>query len=155
MDERVLPRDIQGPIKLICHHCGAENPAKAYCCITCFKVLRPKANIPAWRLAMRPSVSLVLFFALIMLGGLYAMKRWIDAVEARVRMDLKTADYNISVVADKRRKGLIGHEKRNALPDMDAVENGQTSASEADAKGDAAASEAAPASAPAADTKNP
>lgn len=131
MDERVLPRDIQGPIKIICHYCGSENPVKAYCCLNCFKVLRPKTNIPLWRLAMRPSVSFILAFMVLVVGGFYVMKRWIDAVEARVSMNLKTADYNISVVADKRRKGLIGDPA--GVPDMDAIENGPTTGAQAPA----------------------
>lgn len=113
-DRPVAPSDIQGPRKLICHHCGAVNTPKAYCCTTCFKILRPKAKTTLWQLAMRPSVSIILVLVLALLGGLLAMKRWIGAVEARVQMDLKSADYHISVVADKKRQGLSGGESDDA-----------------------------------------
>ena len=103
-DRPVHESEIRGPIKIVCNHCGASNPAKAYCCITCFKVLRPKAKTDFLQMAVRPSIALVLVFCVLVLTGLFAMKRWIDKLDARVQMDLKTSDYNISVTADKRSK---------------------------------------------------
>ena len=109
MEERpVAPSEIQSPRKLVCRHCGAVNPPKAYCCITCFKILRPKAQTPLWQMAMRPSVSIIIVLILILIVGLVAMKRWIGAVEARVQMDLKSSDYHISVVADKKNRPADG-----------------------------------------------
>jgi ribosomal protein L40E len=128
-DRPVAPSEIASTRKLICHQCGAVNPPKAYCCLNCFKVLRPKADVPFWRVAMRPSISAVVILAACMLAGLVVMKRWIDKLEARVSMDLKTADYNISVVADKKRKGLLGSsDDAAAIEAIDAAESGKAPA---------------------------
>ena len=93
-----------GPKKLVCMKCGAINPPKAYCCITCFQILRPKVKVPLWQMALRPSVTVSVALVIILLVSLVATKRWVDAIEARVQMDLKTADYNISLVADKKKR---------------------------------------------------
>ncbi len=127
-DRPVDPREIQSPIKLVCRNCGAVNTAKAYCCITCFKVLRPKPKLSFWQIAMKPSVSIAIFFTLMVVAGLFAMKKWIDKIEGRFRMEVKTADYNISVVAGKK-KSLLGRgeKKANEFTDIDAAESGQSS----------------------------
>ena len=124
-DRPVDPREIRDPIKLVCRNCGAENPPKAYCCITCFKVLRPKAQQNVWQVAMKPSISITIFFALVVVFGLVMMKNWVDKIEGRVQMDLKTADYNISVVANKK-KGFLGSmEKPDPYAEIDPAEGGQ------------------------------
>jgi len=125
-DRPVDPREYQSPTKLFCRSCGAVNPPKAYCCITCFKVLRPKQKLTFWQLAMKPSVSVVVFFAVLVVVGLFAMKKWIDKIEGRFHMDLKTADYNISVVAGKQKKGLVGAPQSNEFTDIDAKESGHS-----------------------------
>lgn len=132
MEDKPVPeRDYQSITKLVCRSCGAVNPQKAYCCITCFKVLRPKPKMTFLQLAMKPSVSLVVVFAVIVILGLFAMKSWIDAIEGRFRMDVKTADYNISVVAGKQKRGALESKKPNEFNDIDAAESGHAAQTEA------------------------
>jgi ribosomal protein L40E len=95
---------------LSCLHCGAENPLKAYCCLSCFKVLRPKEKIPWYRMYIRPSTPFGFIVLLALLAGVVFFKHWIDNLEAQVTMNIKGDDYNVSVIADKK--------KRNALFDV-------------------------------------
>jgi ribosomal protein L40E len=87
-----------------CHQCGADNPPKAYCCLSCFKVLRPKAKVPWWRMYIRTSTPMAVTLLVIACAGLYVFKRWVDNVEAQVTMNFKGSEYKLSVSADKRKK---------------------------------------------------
>lgn len=88
----------------VCHHCGVENPLKAYCCLSCFKVLRPKEKIPFWKIYVRPNASVLILVGLLAGIGIYTFKKWMDNIEAQVTMNFTSADYNLSVVADKKKK---------------------------------------------------
>src|SRR5689334_16406121 len=94
----------KGPVSLVCHNCGKENPPKAYCCLSCFKVLRPKEDIPWWRTYIRLSTPTMIGIFIVALGGIWFFKQWIEGIEAQVSMNVKTEEYNVSVTADKRKR---------------------------------------------------
>ncbi|MFN0117949.1 MAG: hypothetical protein ACKVQC_06635 [Elusimicrobiota bacterium] len=90
--------------EIICPHCGAKNPLRAYCCLSCFKVMFAKPKVPLWQLYVRPSMGFWLVFLLLIGGGIFYFKRWIEKIDAEITLNLKAADYSVSVVAEKNKK---------------------------------------------------
>ena len=91
-DRPVHPDDIRGPIKIVCNHCGAKNPVKAFCCITCFKVLRPKSKNPLGALNMGAGVKILIAIAVVALFVVIAVKSWIGKIEDRTQSDLRATE---------------------------------------------------------------
>ena len=116
---------------LVCHHCNAENPLKAYCCLSCFKVLRPKQDVPFWKIYIRPSSSALVLVVLVAGLGIYTLKKWMDNLEAQVSMNFKSADYNLTFVADKKRKKkLFGSVDLKGASDQEEEQSSDTPSSE-------------------------
>lgn len=91
------------PTEIFCPHCAASNPPRAYCCLTCFRVMNPKIHVPFWRLYLRPSSTLLIGFFIVFAGLVVYVHQWLQMVEAEVTLNLRSIDYNVSVVADKKR----------------------------------------------------
>lgn len=97
------------PTSLVCHNCRAKNPPKAYCCLSCFKVLRPKEKIPFWKIHVRPDGPMIVFLLVLGAVSIYTVRRWIQNIEAEISMNFRSAEYNLTVTADKRKKqSLLG-----------------------------------------------
>ncbi len=102
---------------LRCYHCGAENPPKAYCCLSCFKVLRPKEAIPWWRAYIRMSLPMTMLMLFFIGVGLYMFKRWMENIEAQVTMNFKGSDYNLTLTADKKKRKFQMNSSQNPSDD--------------------------------------
>ncbi len=99
-------KDYQRPTAVTavkCPGCGASNPVRAYCCITCFKVLRAKVEVPFWKMQIHPSTSFTIFMLGVAAFLIYFVVMWMRDIEAQVTMNLNSGDYSLSVVADKRK----------------------------------------------------
>ena len=87
----------------MCPHCGERNPHTAVACLHCYKDMRPP-QLPWWRRHFKiqwPIGALLVFVALF---AIYKVKKLLDNMEAQISMNIRGEDYNVSVVADKKRK---------------------------------------------------
>lgn len=92
------------PKEIVCRSCGAENPPEAYCCLTCFKVLRPKEKVPFYRVQIKAGLPTLILIIVLVGAAIYSMKIWMENIEAQLSMNFTSADYNVSVVANKKKK---------------------------------------------------
>ncbi|MCB4756065.1 MAG: hypothetical protein LHV69_03380 [Elusimicrobia bacterium] len=88
----------------ICPQCGTANPHHAYCCLNCFKVLREKPKVPFWKMEIRLDLLIIVAVFVVFAGMALLFKQWLTNVEAEVTLNLTSAEYNVSVVADKRKR---------------------------------------------------
>lgn len=96
------PGQVKSFVDVRCPHCGEMNPSTAYCCLTCMKPMNPSKHVPLWKRRVRPSVAVVTISVVLVGAGFWVMKRWLATVEAQMTINVKTAEYNLSLVADKR-----------------------------------------------------
>lgn len=66
---------------VLCPHCYAKNPVRAYICLTCFKLLNPPIKVPFWRQAFRGSRPVLLFVILFCLSSIMLIRSWLSRVE--------------------------------------------------------------------------
>lgn len=124
-----MPDSRKQPDTLRCNNCGAENPRKAYCCLHCYKVLRPKEDIPWYRVQIKPSFPVGVGLVLVSLLGIVMIKRWMEDIEAQITMNFKSAEYNVQVRANKRKKQSL-FEVKHHVDSTDADTDGGAAADE-------------------------
>lgn len=95
------------PSDIKCPFCGASNPPKAYCCITCFKVMKKKIKVPFWRVQIHPSLPFSLFMLGVIAFLIYFFVLWMRDIEAQVNMSVSSGDYSITVTADKKKQEVL------------------------------------------------
>lgn len=87
-----------------CIHCGAENPPTAYCCLSCFKVLKSQPKTNFWRVRIEPTVTALAVIAAVTITLAVLLKHWMENIDAEVTMNLKTAENSYSITADKKKR---------------------------------------------------
>jgi hypothetical protein len=101
------------PKGIACPHCGTVNPIKAYCCLSCFKVIQEKQKVPFLAFHARPSMAVLGVVVFLTLVAATLLKAWLATVEAQMTINVKTAEYDLSVVADKKRRQAALHLDKN------------------------------------------
>lgn len=98
-DRRALGRS-----EVLCPHCHARNPASAYCCLNCFKVIRPDA-LPFWRRPIssgRVSAVIMAAIGFILITGAV---QWFKEAEAHLTaMSENNRLYHQSTLEHRRRR---------------------------------------------------
>jgi DNA-directed RNA polymerase subunit RPC12/RpoP len=89
---------------IICPHCRALNPPTAYVCIKCFKVIYEKYKVPFWKMNISSVAGTLVFSIAIFLSLIYLLNKWLESVEAEMTVKVQTAQYNVSVAAEKARR---------------------------------------------------
>ncbi len=87
----------------LCPYCGASNPATGYACLTCYKVMKKNYKVPFWKIQINHTVSVLFLIVVGLVGGLWFIRKWSEAIEAEMSIRIKMAEYQISVVAGKVR----------------------------------------------------
>jgi ribosomal protein L40E len=99
-----------------CIHCGAENPPTAYCCLSCFKILREKHKVPFWRMRIEPTWSALAIVTAVLIAVVVLLKHWMEDIDAQVTMNLQTAENSYSLMADKKKRSdLVIETKSNPV----------------------------------------
>jgi hypothetical protein len=89
--------------EVTCPHCHEENPKSAYRCLSCHEIMFPKTKPPLWNANIRPSVAFLIILVALLWAGYAIMKNWLAAVEANMTLHVRTDEYNVSIVADKKK----------------------------------------------------
>ena len=87
-----------------CPHCHRENPLTAFCCLHCFKLMRPKVKVPWYKVSLKASYPVGIALCALAIFGIYLIKCWMENLEAQVSMNFRTEDYSVSITADKKTK---------------------------------------------------
>lgn len=107
----------QSEDEIKCPHCGKSNSRKAYCCIHCFKEMRPKIKLGFWDVYIRPRMSFYLVMFLMVGGFIVYIRGWIENVESEVTLNLTTADHMVSNSAEMaRRRSLLSVSEKSPIP---------------------------------------
>ena len=89
--------------EVTCPHCHVENPKTAYRCLTCHEIMFPKVKPPFWNITIRPSVAWLVILVALLWASYAVMRNWLAAVEATLTLHVSTDEYNVSIVADKKK----------------------------------------------------
>src|ERR1044071_1217770 len=95
---------------VICPHCAAKNSRKAYCCLSCFKVMYPDQKLGFLRANVPPSISITIVLAALVIAGLYLANRWLASIEANMSLHIKTNDYSVAMSAEKKKNEKLNKE---------------------------------------------
>lgn len=88
---------------VFCPHCGSGNPSTAYCCLSCFKVMREKKG-SIWTVRFEPTWTALGIVGIIVLAIALGLKHWIQDIDAQVTMNLQTAENSYSLIAEKKKQ---------------------------------------------------
>ena len=88
---------------VICPHCAAKNPRKAYGCLSCYKVLSPSEKSGFFRANIHPAISFVTILTALVLSAMYLGNRWLATIEANMSLTLRTSSYDLEMTAEKRK----------------------------------------------------
>ena len=88
---------------IICPHCAAKNSRKAYCCLSCFKVMYPHQKLGFLRANVPPSISIAVIAAALVFAALLLANRWLATIEANITFHIKTTDYSMAMSAEKKK----------------------------------------------------
>lgn len=106
---------------VFCPHCAAKNPKKAYVCLVCFKVMFPRVEQKWWKVKIPPSISFAVILSALVYSILFLGIRWLNTVEANMTLNVKTSNYNLNVIADKKK-----NESLNKEIDLKSLNSGNT-----------------------------
>jgi ribosomal protein L40E len=98
----MMKRDLERQIP--CYQCGADNPITAYCCLACFKVLRPKMKAPFWEIHISTSPTAVLIIFLLFGVLVTSLIKWMQSIDAQVTITLSDVDKNLAMAEERRKK---------------------------------------------------
>jgi len=108
--------------KTKCPFCGSENPLKAYCCINCYKVINTHYKVPIWKMQFKTGPAAVIIAVALMVTSVAMLHQWLAGVEANMTINVVTAEYNLSLQADKlKRKTKLKISLREDIPEKVAV----------------------------------
>lgn len=95
------------PAFILCPHCRAENPPRAYCCITCFKVMYGKPKLSFWETRIPSSAFFLAVLFAITGSGYVVMQRWLKAMETQITIHMETEQYHLSFIANKKEQKIV------------------------------------------------
>ncbi len=87
-----------------CPFCHALNPATAYVCIKCFKVISDSYKVPFWKIQVSSFGGTLIICAVAFTVLVYFLGYWLDSVEGEIDVSVRTTEYNVSVAAEKTKK---------------------------------------------------
>jgi len=70
--------------QITCPHCLVKNPFKAYCCLSCFKVIKARELPPIWKRPWPVNRAVSLFCVLFCLCSVLTVHGWLNRVEGHL-----------------------------------------------------------------------
>lgn len=67
---------------------------------------------------------MIIVVFMLFIGAVLLLKKWISSIDAQISMNFQSADYSLSLMADKKRKkSFLNIESQEPILDADAIDS--------------------------------